>query len=98
MILAAAEYADTPEDKRGAPPPVLALAFQCDRWHYLPRAGGIQDQPAGLLNKMNMSMSVYNAIQGYNAAESTAEWAALNPGSYNTWQMVMEIRKEQNGR
>ena len=45
-----------------AAPTALRLAWQSERWGALPEAGGLLDQPAGLLNKMAAVSNVYNAF------------------------------------
>lgn len=92
MILAAADYGLYQE---GEPPPILGLAFQCERWNTLPHAGGLLDQPAGLMRKMTALLNVYYAHFHSIKAENVVEWGKANPGAMKIIKQVTELR---NGR
>jgi hypothetical protein len=49
------------ESAKNAPPQLLNLYWQCQNWRSLPRAGGVLDQPAGLLRKMRYLERIYTA-------------------------------------
>lgn len=67
------------------PPYVLYLAWHCHRWGALPIAGGVLDQPAGLLDKMAFAENIYNTIKSYEAVPPTkvVEWIQSNPDAWN---------------
>jgi hypothetical protein len=46
------------------PPRELALCWQIEQFHTLPFAGGLLEQPAGLMNRVNAAGNIYRA---YNA-------------------------------
>lgn len=47
----------------GAPPPgELRLAWQCQRWGALPRAGGIYDQDYKTMMLMGATLNIYNSV------------------------------------
>lgn len=46
----------------------LRMAWQSERWHTLPEAGGLLDQPAGLLQRMAVVSNVYNAFKALKAS------------------------------
>ena len=45
-----------------APPPELEIAWQCERWHTLPDAGGYLDQDATLMHRMTIAANVYHVV------------------------------------
>lgn len=78
------------------PPAELLMAFDCERYSCLPAAGGVLDQPAGLLRKMTRFMNVYLAFTAYAKADKT-KMAAWKKNNSEMWQIVKEVnalRKE----
>jgi hypothetical protein len=59
----------------------------------LPEAGGLRDQPAGLLNKMAYVEAVYQATHGYWQADDTTKWADSNPDSWELYARARQIEK-----
>lgn len=48
------------------PPPFeLKVAWECDRWHTLPEAGGYMDQDYQLMQRMSSLANVYNAVSAW---------------------------------
>lgn len=47
---------------RGSPPPELQMAWRCERWNALPDAGGIYDQDAQLMTRMDALQNVYKTV------------------------------------
>lgn len=47
------------------PPPELALAWACQRWHSLPDSGAYRDQSATTMRRMNAYLNVYEAYRGF---------------------------------
>ena len=91
MILAAADCAEG----KGPPPGELVLGWQAQSWQALPEAGGLRDQPAGLLERMSTSLRVYEAMKTY--ADSPpgyeGEFAKRNPRAWAIVLGVMELRR-----
>jgi hypothetical protein len=57
----------------------LTLYEQCFYWNKLPKAGGILDQPYGLLDRLMKAQRVYEIIRSYNAATDKGQWMEDNP-------------------
>ena len=74
------------------------MAFDCQRYHSLPTAGGVLDQPLGLLRKMARMMNIYDAFMEYKKADKTkmAAWKKSNPELWDTVKSVNALRKEVN--
>lgn len=77
-------------DSGGDPPPLLKLAWQCKRWNALPEAGGLMDQPAGLMEKLSVLDNVYSTMQAWARAKNQGEWSTRNPEG---WGLVVKILK-----
>lgn len=93
LILAAADFAENPKHK---PPPELTLALQCERWGALPEAGGLYDQPAGLLDRMSASLNVYQAFDNWKSRKAGHEkdWTDNNPKAWAVIQDVNKLRQD----
>ncbi len=91
-MLAAADNAEDPEGC--APPPTLSLAWNCQQWHTLPDAGGLMDQPAGLIARMNVALNIHAAFTGFRHAEDGAQWRKDNPGLA---RLIMQVGELRNG-
>ena len=72
--------------------------MDCEAYHALPRAGGVLDQPAGLLKRMRATMNVYRAYQAYQhdgmKAGEMAKWRSENS---DIWEIVIDIERLRNG-
>ena len=92
MILAAADCAEG----KGPPPGELTLGWQAKCWGALPEAGGLKDQPAGLLEKMSTCVSVYDAMRAYKACPpgQEGEFSRRQP---DAWRIVLSIREMRHG-
>jgi len=92
MILAAADCAEG----KGPPPGELVLAWHAQSWSTLPEAGGLRDQPAGLLERMSSVLHVYDAMKAY--ADSPPghedEFAKRNPRAWEIVLSVLSLRKK----
>lgn len=91
MILAAADYAE----KKGPPPPELKAAFHAQAFRALPRAGGLEDQPAGLLSRMLQAWNTFTAVLTYRRMEAQdpdgrEKWKTTNP---ELWEIIQNVRK-----
>lgn len=90
MILAVADTAEG----TGPPPPELVLAWQALRWHALPEAGGLRDQRAGEVAKMEAVLSTYDAVRSWHASANWAKWAARFPHHWAVVQNVITLREK----
>lgn len=76
---------------KGPVPLEVELAIQCHNWGALPRAGGILDQPVGLMARMQAAYGVYQAFKSYtNKLESDADWSIKHP---ELWRTVVTMSK-----
>lgn len=90
MILAAAEAAEKTD---ATPPPELVLQWRMARYGTLPRAGGLEDQPAGLIDRAETCANVYNAM--IHARDLKAkDFQNKHASEYRTWQYVLRLRRE----
>jgi len=87
--LAAADCAEG----RGEPPPALTLAWRCDRWHALPEAGGMRQQPYRLMQDMSAAANVYQAISAWRSARNWADWSQANPQMWKVVAAVLKLRR-----
>jgi len=90
MILAAADAAEG----SGEPPEDLQLAWHVQRWRALPKSGGLDNQPAGLVQRMSVLANVYDAVSLWRRESNWARWSQENPAAWRIVQMVIELRKE----
>jgi len=84
----------------GAPPDLLLLALDCEKYQALPISGGVWEQPAGLLAKMRKVVNVFRAYSlyqshGYKPGE-IAKWKRENEAVWNIIEWVEELR-DSNG-
>ena len=97
MILAAADFAEDPEHCE--PPRELELMFECQRFPgALYMAGGLGDQPAGLVRRMRAALTVFEAVRAWKAARVRAEWCEQNPGEWRVVQKVLKMREVEKGK
>jgi len=84
----------------GAPPDLLLLALDCEKYQALPVSGGVWEQPAGLLAKMRKVVNVYRAYSLYqshgNKPGEIAKWKRENEAVWNIIEWVEELR-DSNG-
>ena len=87
------EIADYAEGKTELPHE-LELAFYAKDIGALPEAGGVYDQPAGLLRKMRISYNIFNAWTEWKrlGQDSISEWIQHNPGKYKIVNEILEMR------
>lgn len=78
MILSVAHYAD----QGGQVPKELQMAWDCQCYHCLPKAGGLEDQLVRTMSRMRAAQNVYDAMSAYHAADQagavTFEWMQRN--------------------
>lgn len=87
MILEAAEYGENPT---GSPPPEVEMVLQIRRWGALPEAGGLLDQPAGLMRRLAVAENVYTA---YRELSRDPAYAERNPWALEIMADVEKMRK-----
>jgi hypothetical protein len=51
----------------------------CERWHSLPEAGGILDQPAGLLDRMAIITRTVNTMSAFYSSDNWPKFLEDNP-------------------
>ena len=60
-------------------PPELEKGLRCERWGVLPRAGGIDDQPAKIMIGMETALFVYHTFKARKRATDKGAWYKANP-------------------
>lgn len=82
-------------------PALIGLYQTCRAYHTLPRAGGILDQPAGLLDKMTYLVNLAQAIIAYEKEGTQpgaqAAWANKHPDAYRLAKWSREFTKQFGG-
>lgn len=66
------------DGKQAEPPPELLIGFDCLKFHALPRAGGLRDQPMLLMFRMRTALNTYQNITAYRQAHVSLKEDALN--------------------
>lgn len=85
--MGAADYAENPSST--PPPKELEYAWQCAEYPgALPNAGGLRDQPAGLIRRMRVTYNVWNSVREYFQNDQSTKWTKANP---DKWKIVAEI-------
>lgn len=69
----------------------LRVGLQCERWNALPLAGGLLEQPLGLMNQMTESVTVYRLCH-LRATKTATEWAQSNPAAARLFFEIDEYR------
>jgi len=77
----------------GDPPHELALYWKAQGYSALPRVGGLEDQPAGLLDRMAVASNIYSAWKGLNESKHKVQWSRDHPDGWAICSRVMELRK-----
>ena len=68
--------------------------------HYLGRGvlyedGGLGDQPAGLMDRMQSAYAVYEAYSGWLHAKNRVAWTKENPSKWQIVQDLLKMRKTE---
>lgn len=53
----------------GAPPPVLKIAWMCEKWNRLPDEGPPLEQDYALMRQMTVVQNVYNTVTRWYSLE-----------------------------
>jgi hypothetical protein len=73
----------------------LELVKQCKEFHMLPRAGGLLDQPAGLMEKLSAIYSVWQAHYNFAHTKDVAEFMTNNQSDWEIIQKVKELKHDK---
>jgi len=70
--------------------------MRCQQWNALPVAGGILDQPAGLVDRMSIALNTYNAMSAWHKRDvkKDGEFVRNYPDTWRIVQAVMELRQK----
>lgn len=71
------------------------MAWQSKRWGALPDAGGLLDQPAGLIERMNYAENMYNAFRMWKDGRAV-DLAKQSPKLFDFVVEELEIFKRGN--
>ncbi|RUM40209.1 MAG: hypothetical protein DSY80_10625 [Desulfocapsa sp.] len=62
----------------------------------MPKAGGLDDQPIGLMQKLTICLNTYNAMRSYTLnRQNFAEWVEKYPSYMDIWLEIKRMRDEQ---
>jgi hypothetical protein len=67
------------------------MAWACKTWGALPEAGGLLDQPAGLMKKMAHVSYTYDVIKGRTRAKDVIAWIDADPARYDYYTWLKEL-------
>jgi hypothetical protein len=89
LLIASAEAAIN----GGERPEELNKAIESRFWGSLPSGGGLDDQPAGLLAKMRVSLNVFDSFTQFNSAMpgTKAAWVLAHQGAWELICLVEEM-------
>jgi hypothetical protein len=71
-------------------PDELNQALLYDKWG-LPNAGGVDDQPYGLMRKCSVMLNVFNSCHAYYNSSDKTSFVKHNPGAF---EIVTAMWKE----
>jgi len=75
-------------------PAILELGLTCQQYRALPVAGGILDQPAGLMKRIRTVMNVFHSYRQHERdGKKAGEMAKWRSDNEDAWQIVSEIEK-----
>ena len=60
----------------------------------MPKAGGLEDQPAGLVSRMAVAENIYDAQKALRGATDKVQFLAKNPDARRIIDKVIELRKQ----
>lgn len=89
MTRAVVEYAE----HRGPQPPELERLAEIRFWNVLPRAGGLLDQPAGLLKRLQYAERLFLAWRGWTEAQDPDTWKTDHPADWPLVKSVLTMRR-----
>lgn len=74
----------------GAPPPVLKIAWMCEKWNRLPDDGSPLEQDYILMRQMTISQNIYNAVTRWYSLEGKAIHS-LSDGERSILKMLKDM-------
>ena len=77
----------------GPQSPELRLAMQAKAWGTLPEAGGLLDQPAGLIKRMSAVLSAYETITSRRRAKDAIRWIDADPMRYDYYDWLKTLEE-----
>ncbi len=78
--------------KKGPPPPELELAWSARSWNALPEPGGLLDQPAGLLARMQVAINVWDAFSLWKSHKAGREREFKDNYPW-AWEIFLKYRE-----
>jgi hypothetical protein len=72
------------------------MALQCRKWGSLPEAGGLLDQPAGMIAKMGYLINVYQSTGDYFGASDPTKWADSNNAAFEIYARARQLETTLN--
>ena len=83
----------------GSMPAELELGLQCERWGALPEAGGLLDQPLGLMARLAAAVNVYKAFKSeqQRGKMTLTDWSNSNPAAWQTMARIEKMRRQEDG-
>lgn len=93
-MMAVVEYV---ENKRTGPPPELEIGWNMRAFGGLAEAGGMLDQPIGLMKCIRVALNIESLWKTYRRIKpgDMGKWIKNNP---DDWQTVKAIEELMNGR
>lgn len=79
---------------KGKMPRELKLALSAQKWGVLPSGGGLWDQPAGLIKRMEQAHAAYEVIMSRKRANGAISWIDADPQRYEYYSWVKMIVAE----
>ena len=69
----------------------MEMALDCAKYSKLPKAGGLEDQDAGYIEKLRILENVYRAFSSYsNTKTDQKTWTETYPGY---WTIVAKVQR-----
>jgi hypothetical protein len=71
----------------------LELAFDCQNFGALPYAGGLLDQPVGLMRRLRVAKNVFETVMGWKETSGDVEaWNKSNPNGIKLISWIAKLR------
>jgi hypothetical protein len=70
--------------------------FESQQFGALYAAGGLADQPAGLVRRMRAAYNTWEAVSAWRAAKIKATWCEKNQEEWKIVKMVIKLREESS--
>ena len=80
-------------------PEELIMAWDCQHWNTLPEPGGLLDQPAGLVQRMNIALNIFDSYESRLRAIMSdvdmQKWSEDNPRAWKIVGRIERVRFDQ---